>query len=445
LSIYLNMKKLFQVFTFLLGLASIGTAKAQGLYFPSLKEQDFWDTLSANSLNWCTEEIPALYQLLEKEDSKAFILLKDGKIVLEKYIGTFTKDSLWYWASAGKSLTSFLVGKAKEDGFLKLTDTSSKYLGKGWTNCSSDKEGLITIKHQISMTTGLNDNVADNHCIQDTCLQYLSDAGTRWAYHNAPYTLLEKVISNATGTNINVYTQNAIKAKTGMTGFWMNIGDDNVYISKARSMARFGLLMQNNCVWNSDTLLHDFDYVQQMTQSSQAMNPAYGYLWWLNGKQSFMAPGSQIQFPGSFASAAPADLFAAIGKNGQLICVSKSKGLVMVRMGNQLDDREVPFLLCNKIWEALNKVMCGVNGIADQTFNPASILVYPNPASTILHIDYNEMQANSVIVTDCLGKEIMKTSTASPIDISGLSDGLYVLHFQFKNLVCSKKWIKVSH
>jgi len=230
-----------------------------------------------------------------------------------------------------------------------------------------------------------------------------------------------------------------------MTGFWMNIGDDNVFISKARSMARFGLLMQNNCMWNSDTLLHDFDYVQRMTKSSQAMNPAYGYLWWLNGNQSFMVPGSQIQFHGSFAPAAPADLFAAIGKNGQLICVSKSKGLVMVRMGNQVDDREVPFLLCNKIWEALNKVICGVNGIADQTFNPASILVYPNPASTLLHIEYDHMQANCVSITDCLGKEIMKTSTVSNIDISGLSDGLYVLHFQFNNLECSKKWIKVSH
>lgn len=436
------MKKFFQLFAFLLCLASIETVKAQGLYFPSLNEKDHWDTLSANSLNWCTEEIPTLYQLLEKEDSKAFILLKDGKIVLEKYVGTFTKDSLWYWASAGKSLTSFLVGKANEEGFLKLTDSSSTYLGKGWTHCTPEKEGLITIKHQISMSTGLNDNVTDNHCTLDTCLQYLADAGTRWAYHNAPYTLLEKVISNATGSNINVYTQNSIKAKTGMTGFWMNIGEDNVFISKARSMARFGLLMQNNCVWNSDTLLHDFEYVQRMTKSSQAMNPAYGYLWWLNGNQSFMVPGSQIQFPGSFAPAAPNDLFAAIGKNGQLICVSKSKGLVMVRMGNQVNEGEVPFLLCNKIWEALNKVICVANGTQEMISKAKQVVLYPNPGYNEFNIEWPEQAIESIQVFDLNGKAQNCNVSGSSVKTDTLAAGLYFIQIKSANALATLKWMK---
>ncbi|MEZ5069123.1 MAG: hypothetical protein R2847_11860 [Bacteroidia bacterium] len=38
------------------------------------------------------------------------------------------------------------------------------------------------------MTSGLDDGVPDNHCTYDSCLVYLADAGTRWAYHNAPYT-----------------------------------------------------------------------------------------------------------------------------------------------------------------------------------------------------------------------------------------------------------------
>jgi len=53
------------------------------------------------------------YRLVENFN----IEVKDGKIVLEKYFGTFTKDSLWYWASAGKTLTAFLVGKAQDEKF----------------------------------------------------------------------------------------------------------------------------------------------------------------------------------------------------------------------------------------------------------------------------------------------------------------------------------------
>lgn len=85
------------------------------------------------SLGWCRDKVAPLYSFLETRNSKAFIVLKDGKIVIEKYFGKFTKDSLWYWASAGKTLTSFAVGLGQEDGYLKITDTSSKYLGKGWT------------------------------------------------------------------------------------------------------------------------------------------------------------------------------------------------------------------------------------------------------------------------------------------------------------------------
>jgi len=102
---------------------------AQNLYFPPVNNNAYWDTVSPASLGWCTNKIDTLYNYLQQENSRAFIVLKDGKIVLEKYFGSFTKDSLWYWASAGKTLTSFLIGKAQEDGLLSINDTTSKYLG----------------------------------------------------------------------------------------------------------------------------------------------------------------------------------------------------------------------------------------------------------------------------------------------------------------------------
>lgn len=151
------------------------------------------------------------------------------------------------------------------------------------------------------MTTGLNDFVADPFCTNPSCLFYKADAGTRWAYHNAPYTLLDQIIKNATGKNFNLYFNDKIRSRIGMNGIWLPSGFNNVYYSNARSMARYGILIQNHAVWNGDTLLHDVNYFNSMINTSQQLNKSYGYLWWLAGKESFMLPETQFVFNGSWA------------------------------------------------------------------------------------------------------------------------------------------------
>ena len=435
------MKKIL-LLTFI-GLTSfLRTTKAQTLYFPPLSSTANWDTISPSSLGWCLNEIDTLYDYLQQQDTKGFVVLKDGKIVLEKYFGTFTKDSLWYWASAGKTITSFLVGKAQEENFLSITDTSSTYLGAGWTNCTTTQEDKIKIRNQLTMTSGLDDGVPDNHCTIDTCLNYLADAGTRWAYHNAPYTLLESVLTTATGTPINTYTQTKLKTKTGMTGAWAYVDYDNVFFSKVRSMARFGLLIQNNCIWNTDTLLYDTTYVQQMTNTSQSLNQSYGYLWWLNGKSSYMVPTSQIVFPGSYAPAAPSDMFAGLGKNGQIVSVSKSLGLVLVRMGNQATSGEVPTQLCNSIWEKLNSVMCNATSFNENISSIKTISIFPNPANTEINIDLPSNGSAQIEISNAMGQVIIKDQNKNKIDISNLTNGLYFISVKQGQQSYTQKLIK---
>ena len=435
------MKKL--VLLTIIGLTSLfQTTKAQNLYFPPLSSAATWDTISPSSLGWCLNEIDTLYDYLQQQDTKGFIVLKDGKIVLEKYFGTFTKDSLWYWASAGKTITSFLVGKAQEENYLSITDTSSTYLGAAWTNCTPIQENKIKIRNQLTMTSGLDDGVPDNHCTIDTCLNYLADAGTRWAYHNGPYTLLESVLTTATGQPINTYTSNKLKLKTGMNGAWAFNGYDNVFYSKVRSMARFGLLIQNNCIWNNDTLLHDTAYIQQMTNTSQNLNLSYGYLWWLNGKASYMAPTLQNIFPGSYAPAAPTDMIAGLGKNGQIISVSKSAGLVVIRMGNQVSNGEVPTQFCNKIWEKLNAVMCNATAINENISNTETISIFPNPANTEINIVVPLNENTQIEISNAMGQLIIKDQNKNKIDISNLTNGLYYITVKQGQKSHSQKLIK---
>jgi CubicO group peptidase (beta-lactamase class C family) len=370
-----------------------------------------------------------LYSFLQQENTKGFLVLKDGKIALEKYFGTFTKDSLWYWASAGKTVTAFLVGQAQEDGYLSIADKSSKYLGPGWTNCTAVQEDKITIRSQLTMTSGLDDGVPDNHCTLDTCLNFLAEAGSRWAYHNAPYTLLEKVLENATGQPINTLTQNKLKARTGMNGWWLTVDYDNVFFSTVRSMARFGLLIEHNGLWNNDTLLPDTAYLHQMVNTSQTMNNSYGYLWWLNGKSSYMLPTVQIIFPGFIAPNAPADVVSGLGKNGQIVSVSKSKGIVIVRMGNQPTSpgSEIANQLCDQIWQKLNEVICNSNAIPDVNPQTSRLLIYPNPAQYSFMAELPQ-QHFSLVVSDLAGRILYSKSSVFEkieVDCSSFNQGIY--------------------
>lgn len=437
------MKKLL-LFSIFLGFTGFLTStKAQSLYFPPLSVTETWDTISPTSLGWCIDEIDNLFEYLQEQDTKGFIVLKEGKIVLEKYFGTFTQDSLWYWASAGKTITAFLTGKAQEENYLSLNDPSLQYLGPGWTSCTPTQEEKISIWNQLTMTSGLDDGVPDNHCTIDTCLNYLADAGTRWAYHNAPYTLLERVLTTATGLPINTYTNTRLKSKTGMTGVWAYVDYNNVFFSKVRSMARFGLLIQNNGIWNTDTLLHDTAYIHQMTNTSQNLNLSYGYLWWLNGKSSFMLPTSQIVFPGSFAPAAPQDMFAALGKNGQILSISKSLGLVVVRMGNQATGGEVSVQLCNRIWEKLNDVMCNTSAVDGTIWNKQAISIFPNPANTEVNIVLPSGADARIDITNATGQLVLSVQNKSVIDIANLQSGLYFISVKEGLQIYTRKLIKL--
>jgi CubicO group peptidase (beta-lactamase class C family) len=332
------------------------------LYFPPVSSQE-WETVTPASLGWNEDKIPALFSLLETNGTKAFILLKDGKIAIEKYFGTnltgkpFTMSSNWYWASAGKTLTSFIVGMAQENGFISLSARTSDYLGNGWTSLTSSQEDKITVWHQLTMTTGLDDGVANSHGILPADLQYKADAGTRWAYHNGPYTLLEKMIENSTGEIFSDYFNRVLRDKTGMDGSWIWSDNDHVFFSTARSMARFGLLILNKGEWGSDIIMEDTDYFSAMISPSQGLNKSYGYLWWLNGRESYMVPESQIVIPGVLTPNAPDDMVSGMGKYGQFVSVVPSEGIVMVRMGENPASVPVPFLFLDDIWEKIDPVI----------------------------------------------------------------------------------------
>ncbi|MCA6495186.1 MAG: serine hydrolase [Chitinophagaceae bacterium] len=322
-------------------------------YFPPITGNT-WETVSPASLNWNATALQDLKTYLQQKGTKAFIILVNGRIVVEEYMNGHTPSASWPWNSAGKTLTTATIGIAQQQGILNIQTRVSQYLGNGWTTAPTEKENLITLRHLLTMSSGLNDA---SELVTPNNLSYLADAGTRWSYHNVFQKLMD-VVTVSSGQDFRTYFANQLRNKIGMEGEWNYGLIFKIYHSNARSMARFGLLALNQGKWNNESIVSS-NFFNESTTTSQQLNPSYGYLWWLNGKNSAMLPGSQVQFPGPLVPNAPADTFLALGKDDQKIYVVPSQKMVVIRMGEAADQS---FSLAlsgfdNTLWAKIKAVM----------------------------------------------------------------------------------------
>lgn len=353
------MKKIIPLFLFTLIVScsnedSTSTTQDEAMYFPPIGSTA-WETKTVASLGWNESQVQPLLDYLELKHTKSFIILHNGKIVMENYFNGHSATDPWYWASAGKTLTATVTGIAEQEGFLNINNKVSDYLGTGWTSAPLAKENLITNKHLLTMTSGLNDALGDD--VSPANLQYVADAGTRWAYHNV-YVKLQDVVAQATGQTWTNYFNTKLRDKIGMTGgAWIQNDGLSVYWSTTRNMARFGLLALNKGKWEENQIVPT-NYMQNATSTSQNINLAYGYLWWLNGKTSYHLPQSQFQFTGTLIPTAPSDMYCALGKNDQKIYVIPSRKIVIIRMGDAADGSNMALSDFDEVlWEKINAVI----------------------------------------------------------------------------------------
>ena len=349
------------IILFILVFITLGCSKdnccvnPQQMYFPPNSDSANWQTTSVQELGWKQNAVQPLLDYLQLKNTKSFMILINGKIVLENYFDGHNQNALWYWASAGKTLTATVVGIAQQEGLVNVNNKVADYIGAGWTCAPLAKENLITLHHLLTMTSGLNDALGDD--VSPSNLQYTANAGTRWAYHNV-YVKLQDVIENATPNHTwTTYFNEKLRDKIGMStnGVWYNNADGNrIYFSTTRSMARFGLLALNKGKWNETTVVNQ-DYFNTATSTSQNINLAYGNLWWINGKTSYRLPQTQLQFNGSLIPSAPSDMFCALGKNDQKIYVVPSLKMVVIRMGNAADNANLALSdFDNVLWQKIN-------------------------------------------------------------------------------------------
>jgi CubicO group peptidase (beta-lactamase class C family) len=327
--------------------AALEAAEAK-LYFPAATGE--WERVTPAQAGWDEERLNLALELAGKRNSSGVVILHRGRIMAERYWDpsekggkakgqdysrvVVGKDKAGHViedvASIQKSISAMLVGIAQHKGLLKLEDPVDKHLGKGWSKASAEQEKEITVRHLITMTSGLADD-----------LTFEAAAGARWRYNTAAYSHTVKVLAAAAKKTPNELTKEWLTGRVGMQdSSWVNRGaaggQDRInalgFGTTARDLARFGLLVLAEGQWKGETVIADKEYLRTALKPSQKLNPSYGYLWWLNG-QSEVARGAGQKVKGPLISSAPADLVAALGAVDRKLFVVPSLELVVTRLG----------------------------------------------------------------------------------------------------------------
>lgn len=337
----------FATFVFAVSIAALGLRPAQAdkteLYFPTATE---WEKVDPGSVDWNADALDQAVDFAMSRKSSGVVILHRGRMLAERFAAV-EKPSIRYRgmlhgndangrviedvASVQKSVASMLVGIAQEKGLLRISDPVHKHLGTGWSNATAEQESRITIRHLISMSSGLTDR-----------LRYSDLPGTKWKYNTNAYCLSVRAVAAAAKKTPNEVTRAWLTKPLGMNDSrWVERRLAKVsppetnklgFATTARDLARFGLLVLARGKWNNKTVLGDQDYLRAALSPSQKMNPAYGYLWWLNGHEATLLGLRRDRGP--LNPAAPDDLVAALGALGRKCYVVPSLDLIVVRLGD---------------------------------------------------------------------------------------------------------------
>ena len=317
-------------------LALAAPMAAGELYFPT---DVAWEQVEPRSAGWDPAKLEAMLDFAGARRSSGVVILLDGKILAERNwdLGGASRKTadgraIEDVASVQKSVASTLVGIAISKDLVSLDDTVAKHLGPGWSKASPDQEKRITLRHLVTMTSGLSDKLA-----------FEAPAGEKWRYNTVAYQLTMRILAKASGLTPNALTQTWLTSRIGMRDTrWIErpaLPGMLGLASTARDLARFGLMIQAGGKWRGETIADNPDYLRAMLDSSQQLNPAYGYLWWLNGKKVVRAGGNTAP---ALIPSAPQDVVAALGALGRKVYVSRSLGLVATRIGANAQERGEP-------------------------------------------------------------------------------------------------------
>ncbi|KAI3590756.1 Beta-lactamase class C-like and penicillin binding proteins (PBPs) superfamily [Cupriavidus sp. U2] len=253
----------------------------------------------------------------DKLDVRSLLVIKDGKLVFERYSEGLGRDYNHELYSVTKFISALLVGTLVGDGRLAATDTPAPRLAAARPDLASalaDKQ-QIQLRHLMSMSSGLSYKLVEG---TDTLYYGVPDRlkvaasasvrttpGTEFDYIDVNPVLVGATVSQVTGMPEQQYAAKRLFEPLGMSHYRWDGADGKGAVSggwglrlRSIDMARLGMLMLNQGRWNGQQIV-PASWVAQMTTPSGAASD-YGYYCWVNnivkGEREFSAMGYKGQF-----------------------------------------------------------------------------------------------------------------------------------------------------
>ena len=240
------------------------------------------------------------------------LVLKDGKVLLERYgLGRKPQDR-WTSFSVAKSITSTLAGAAVRDGKLKLTDPVTTYLPelKGSAYDGVSVRDLMTMSSGVAWNEDYNDPKSDiaqaGVMLESGVDPYISyvkrlgrahPPGATWHYNTSETNLMGIVVARAAGKPLAAYLSEKIWKPYGMErdAVWMvdrgglELGGCCISMT-LRDYGRVGQFMLDGGMAGGKPVLPQ-GWVGEATKVQIANGlTGYGYFWWI-GPEAFEAEG----------------------------------------------------------------------------------------------------------------------------------------------------------
>lgn len=254
-------------------------------------------------------------------------------------------------ASAQKTVVALLTEMAVERGLVTLDDPVSHHLGRGWTACAPADEEQVTIRHALTMTSGLTD-----------ALTREAVPGTTWRYSLGPiWHQLKRVLVAVRGQPLQAVFDEWLGTPLGLSeSVWvgrpgMSYPDGTpveALCTTAVELARLGQVLLGAGTVDGVALLPPAR-VAEICTPSQELNRGYGLLTWINGQTPIRIPMVDQALDTWLMPKGPPDAVAMLGAMGQLCIVSPAAELILVRLGGSQGGLggAVGATIANDVWD----------------------------------------------------------------------------------------------
>lgn len=278
--------------------------------------------------------------------TRAVVIVKDGRLIAERYAPGFAADMPLCGWSMTKSVLNALTGILVGQGRLSIEKNGllPEWSGPGDPRADIRLEDLLRMRSGLEFAEVYTDPLRDVTQMlfaRPSAWAFAADkplahpAGTFWSYSSGTTNLLWWVLRQALeegGEDALSFPYKALFGPLGMRSAVLepDAGGDYVFSSflyaSARDWARLGLLFAQDGVWEGRRILPEGWRDFSTSPTPQSPEGRYGAHWWLKIPKEF-GGGSEA------AGRAPKDAFYALGHEGQTLAVIPSRGLAAVRLG----------------------------------------------------------------------------------------------------------------